>query len=105
MPFAYKLKATLNSQTPITAIDFSQDSVYITLANESGEIFVVKSSDGAVALSLQRKNTDISCITWTGLCHEEFLFADSDGYLSTVTFHEGGLMKVSCIALVSAFSN
>lgn len=95
MPLSYKLNTTLTSQTPITTIDFSPDSVYIALANENGDIFVVKSSDGAIALSLQRKNTDISCIVWTGLCHEEFLFADSDGYLSTVSFHEGGLMKVS----------
>ncbi len=94
MPFVYKLTAKHYSESPITAIAFSADSVYIAFTNENGEIFIVKSSDGSVALSLKREHTDITSITWTSLFHKEFVFADSEGYLSTVSFNEDGLMKV-----------
>ncbi len=101
MPFEYTLRAKRSSQSRITAIAFSADGVYIAMANESGGIFVIKSSNGAVALSLQKENTDISCITWTGVSHEEFVFADSDGYISTVACNEDGLMKVSVNSLLT----
>ncbi len=95
MPFEYTLRTKRSSQSRITAIAFSADGVYIAMANESGGIIVIKSSNGAVALSLQKESTDVSCVTWSSVSHEEFVFADSDGYISTVAFKEDGLMKVS----------
>lgn len=99
MPFVYRLRTKRLSQSRITTIAFSADGVYIAMADQCGGIYVIKSSNGAVALSLKKENTDVSCITWTGEFHEEFVFADSDGYINTIAFNEDGLMKVSTLML------